>query len=106
MNEAELTTAYLDLFQKNWRDPSLVEDLQKLRMEAERGGLNQWTRIIEARIARTENRLDDALQILDSLLQEAPESPHAAFLKGSIFFEVPGREADAVPAKRKLPISW
>jgi tetratricopeptide (TPR) repeat protein len=96
MNESQLISAYLDLFQKGRADPSLVADLQSLRTQAEQAALPRWTRIIEARIAQAEARYEDVLRIIDPVISEDSGNPHAVFMKGSVLRWMPGRQAEGL----------
>jgi len=87
MTESEIRDSYLGLFSKNWRDPTVADDLRPLREEAERNGWVTWQEIIDARIARSENRFDDAARILEDVLQREPENPHALFLSAAVLSE-------------------
>lgn len=102
MTETELRDAYLDLFSKRWDAPSLVDDLRPLREHADNAGLAGWVLLIDARIARTEKRFDDALGLLAEALHQEPENYHALFLKAAVFSELPEHRLEALQISDRI----
>ncbi len=102
MTENEIRDAYLALFSKQWTDPSLADELRPLRDHAEQNGLETWQQIIDARIARSDNRFDEAARILEDVLSREPENPHALFLHAGVTSEQPEWREAAIAEWRKL----
>ena len=102
MTENEIRDAYLDLFQIHGADPSLLEKLRPLRDEALQADLTTWVQIIDARIARTEERFDDALDILNVLLQRESDNIYALLYKSALLGFGLDRYEEALSVSERL----
>jgi tetratricopeptide (TPR) repeat protein len=94
MTKKQITKEFLQLFSKDWDDPTAHQGFKQLRERV--AGQGQWPAIIDARLMAIEKKTAESIKLLKDIVTRDPGNFYASLMLARILCRDNGKPEDAL----------